>query len=76
MTASLTIGVMGVIFSLAGGMLSDRYDIKLVAIVARLVVTALLYPALVLVVSDNGPGIPPADIEGADPFGSVKLMGA
>src|ERR1700730_6817014 len=51
MSASLTIGVMGVIFSLAGGMLSDRYDIKQVAIVARLVVTALLYPALVLVVS-------------------------
>jgi MFS family permease len=55
MTASLTIGVMGVVFSLAGGMLSDRYNIKPVAIVARLVVTALLYPALVLVVSSNSP---------------------
>jgi MFS family permease len=55
MTASLTIGVMGVIFSLAGGMLSDHYAIKPVAIVARLVVTALLYPALVLVVSSNSP---------------------
>ena len=57
MTANLTLGVVGTIFSVVGGLLADRYGIKTVAIVPRIVVTILLYPALMLVVSSGSPAV-------------------
>lgn len=57
MGANLTIGVVGVAFSLVGGVLADRYGLKTVAIVPRIVVTALLYPALLLVVVSGSPPV-------------------
>ena len=55
MTANLTIGVVGTIFALIGGVLADRYGVKTIAVAPRLVVTALLYPALQLIVSSGSP---------------------
>lgn len=55
MGANLTIGVIGTAFAVFGGVLADRYGLKLVAILPRILVTALLYPALLLVISRNSP---------------------
>jgi MFS family permease len=57
MTANLTGGVVGTIFSVFGGVLADRFGIKAIALIPRIVVTALLYPALHLVVSSGSPAI-------------------
>ncbi len=55
MGATLTVGVVGTIFALVGGLMADRYGLKAIAIVPRIVVTALLYPALHLVVTSGSP---------------------
>lgn len=55
MAASLATAVSGTIFSLVGGALADRYGVKTIAIIPRLIVTLLLYPALVLVISSGSP---------------------
>ncbi|WP_082078562.1 MFS transporter [Bradyrhizobium sp. LTSP849] len=47
--------ISGTIFALVGGALADRYGLKTVAIVPRIIVTLLLYPALLLVVSSGSP---------------------
>ena len=47
--------ISGTIFALIGGALADRYGLKTVAIVPRIIVTLLLYPALLLVVSSGSP---------------------
>jgi nitrate/nitrite transporter NarK len=57
MTANLTLGFVGVFAAVSGGVLADRYGIKLVAVWPRLVVTLLLYPALSLVVSSASPAL-------------------
>lgn len=55
MAASLATAVSGTIFSLVGGALADRYGVKTIAVIPRLIVTLLLYPALVLVISSGSP---------------------
>ncbi|MBS0531524.1 MAG: MFS transporter [Proteobacteria bacterium] len=55
MAANLATGVSGVVFSLVGGLLADRFGIKTIALVPRLIVTLLLYPALQLVISSGSP---------------------
>ncbi len=55
MGATLTGGIVGTVFAVVGGVLADRYGVRAVAIVPRILVTALLYPALHLVVSSNSP---------------------
>jgi MFS family permease len=57
MTANLTTGTMGMIFSVVGGVLADRFGVKIVALVPRLIVTLLLYPALLLIVSSGSPPV-------------------
>ena len=57
MGANLTTGAFGVAFSLVGGVLADRYGLKTVAIVPRIIVTILLYPALLLVVTTGSPAL-------------------
>ena len=57
MTANLTLGAVGVCAAVAGGILADRFGLKLVATLPRLVVTLLLYPALSLVVSSGSPAL-------------------
>jgi MFS family permease len=47
--------ISGTIFALLGGALADRYGLKAVTIVPRIIVTLLLYPALQLVVSSGSP---------------------
>lgn len=55
MAASLAIAVTGMIFSLVGGAIADRYGVKAIAVIRRLIVTLLLYPALHLVISTGSP---------------------
>ncbi len=57
MGATLTGGVVGTMFALVGGILADRYGLKLIAVAPRIVATALLYPALMLVVSLHSPAL-------------------
>jgi MFS family permease len=47
--------ISGTIFALLGGALADRYGLKTLAVVPRIVVTLLFYPALQLVVSSGSP---------------------
>jgi MFS family permease len=55
MAANLATGISGVVFSLVGGLLADRFGIKTIALVPRLIVTLLLYLALQLVVTSGSP---------------------
>ena len=55
MAANLTTGITGMLFALFGGLLADRFGVKIVAIIPRLIVTLLLYPALHLIVSSGSP---------------------
>jgi len=55
MAASMTNGITGMVFAVAGGVLADKFGVKLVALVPRLVVTLLLYPALHLIISSGSP---------------------
>ncbi len=57
MAANLTIGVAGAIFAVIGGLLADRYGLKTIALVPRIIVTVLIYPALLLVVWSNSPAM-------------------
>jgi MFS family permease len=47
--------VVGTISAVVGGILADRYGLKTIAVLPRIVVTALLYPALHLVVASGSP---------------------
>lgn len=55
MAASMTNGITGAVFAIAGGVLADKFGVKIVALVPRLVVTLLLYPALHLIISSGSP---------------------
>lgn len=55
MAANLAAGISGLVFSLVGGLLADRFGVKTIALVPRFIVTLLLYPALQLVVSFGSP---------------------
>ena len=55
MAANFAVGVSGLIFALVGGALADRFGVKTIAIIPRLIVTLLLYPAFQLVVSSGSP---------------------
>jgi len=57
MTANLTIGVVGTTFALIGGVLADRWGIKAITLIPRILVTLLLYPALWLIVSSGSPAV-------------------
>ena len=57
MGATLTTSVVGTIFAVVGGIMADRYGIKAIAIVPRLVITVLLYPALHFVVASGSPAL-------------------
>ena len=68
MTANLTLGFVGpgqhfhppsgaIAAAVAGGVLADRFGVKAVAVLPRIVVTLLLYPALSLVVSSGSPAV-------------------
>jgi MFS family permease len=55
MGATLTVSVVGTMFAVLGGVMADRYGLKAIAVVPRIVVTVLLYPALLLVVASGSP---------------------
>ncbi|WP_426438888.1 MFS transporter [Bradyrhizobium genosp. P] len=55
MAASLAIAITGMVFSLVGGALADKYGVKVIAVIPRLIVTLLFYPALHLVISSGSP---------------------
>jgi MFS family permease len=57
MTVNLTAGIVGAIFSVVGGLLGDRFGVKLVAIAPRIAMTLLLYPAMLLVISSGSPWV-------------------
>ena len=57
MTANLTLGFVGMCAAIAGGILADQFGLKVVAVLPRLIVTLLLYPALSLVVSSGSPAV-------------------
>jgi MFS family permease len=55
MAANMTNGITGMVFAIVGGLLADRFGVKIVALVPRLIVTLLLYPALQLIISSGSP---------------------
>jgi MFS family permease len=55
MAANFVTFVCGTIFALTGGALADRYGLKMIANIPRIIMTLLLYPALHLVVSSGSP---------------------
>jgi MFS family permease len=55
MAANVTTGITGMVFAVVGGVLADKLGVKIVALVPRLVVTLLLYPALYLIISSGSP---------------------
>jgi nitrate/nitrite transporter NarK len=55
MAANMTTGITGMVFSVLGGALADRFGVKIVTLIPRLAVTLLLYPALHLIVSSGSP---------------------
>ncbi len=57
MTANLSIGVVGTAFAVLGGVVADRIGVKTVAVVPRVVLILLLYPALQLIVSSGSPTV-------------------
>jgi MFS family permease len=57
MMTNLAIGISGAFFALIGGALGDRLGVKKVTVITRIIATALFYPALLLVVSNNSPAI-------------------
>jgi MFS family permease len=57
MAGNLATGASGVVFSLVGGVLADKFGAKRVALFPRLVLAALLYPVLQLVVSSGSPPV-------------------
>jgi MFS family permease len=57
MTANLCVGVSGTTFALIGGVLADRWGIKAITVIPRVLVTLLLYPALQLIVSSGSPAV-------------------
>jgi len=57
MTANFATFVSGAIFALLGGVLADKFSLKSIAVVPRIIVTLLFYPALLLVVSSGSPPV-------------------
>jgi MFS family permease len=57
MAANLATGITGMLCSLLGGLLADRFGVKMIALVPRLIVTLLLYPALHLIISSGSPPV-------------------
>jgi len=57
MTANFATFVSGTVFALLGGLLADKFSLKVVAVVPRIIVTLLFYPALLLVVSSGSPQV-------------------
>jgi MFS family permease len=55
MAANFATFASGSIFGLLGGVLADRYGLKTVAVVPRIIVSLLFYPALLLVVWSGSP---------------------
>jgi MFS family permease len=64
MAANLIAGVVGTVFSVVGGLLADRFNLKLIAMAPRLVVAILLYPALHMIVASGSPAVFLATIGG------------
>ncbi|GGF38538.1 MFS transporter [Aliidongia dinghuensis] len=57
MLGGLTVGVSGAVFSIVGGMLGDRFGAKAVALWPRVLLTLLIYPAVLLVVRAPSAGM-------------------
>ena len=57
MQSGVVVGGTGAVFALAGGLLADRIGVKAVATGARVVLTLLLYPALLLVLAYPSPAL-------------------
>ena len=56
MLGTVTLGVTGAMGSLAGGLLADRFGVRAVAIVPRLLLMVLLFPVMKLLVANpSGP---------------------
>jgi nitrate/nitrite transporter NarK len=57
MAANLTGSAVGTVAAVAGGVLADRFGLKPVTLVPRLVATLLLFPAFELVLWTNSPAV-------------------
>ncbi|SDP09978.1 MFS transporter [Phyllobacterium sp. OV277] len=55
MAVTFTVGAVGVVFAIVGGMLSDRFDIKTVVFTARIIFVILLYPVMHFILSMDSP---------------------
>jgi MFS family permease len=57
MTTLFVHAVVGTVFAVVGGLLADRFGIKPVALLPRLIVTLLLYPAMWFALDRASPGL-------------------
>ena len=56
MLAGLTVGVSGAVFAVLGGLAADRIGAKTVALWPRVLLTLVIYPAMLMVVEQRTPG--------------------
>lgn len=57
MSVGVAVGISGTVFSILGGLLADRFSLKSVSIIGRILTTALFYPLLMLVLGANSPAL-------------------
>jgi MFS family permease len=57
MTVTLTRAAVSMVFAVVGGLAADRFGIKPVALIGRLVATIMVYPILHLAVTSRAPGL-------------------
>jgi len=55
MLATVTLGVTGCLGALAGGLLADRYDVRVVATTPRIILTLALFPLMSVLVAHPSP---------------------
>jgi predicted MFS family arabinose efflux permease len=71
MTISFAVGVAGMVFTLIGGVLADRFGVMRLAFTPRLVMALLIYPALSIASSGGSPTVLLAVIVGLMALHSV-----
>lgn len=57
MLSGVAVGIAGAVFAVIGGLMADRLGVKRVTILARIVLTLLFYPALLLTVANVSPAL-------------------
>jgi nitrate/nitrite transporter NarK len=75
MTVNFTVGAVGMVFTLVGGWLSDRLGAMRLALILRILISVLMYPALNLVSSSSSSALFLAVIAGLMALHSIGGVG-